>query len=73
MKGDGHALRSHRRGGTTERRLGWAHDPLTEFGELVTQMSGLLRVHGGAAPRPPPRGPPLADVTETDDACEVGT
>jgi HSP20 family protein len=43
-------LRSHRNGGTTERRLGWARNPLTEFDELLTQMSGLLETTvGGAA------------------------
>ena len=43
-------LRNHRSGGTTERRLGWARNPLTEFDELLTQMSGLLEsTVGGAA------------------------
>jgi HSP20 family protein len=64
--------RSHHSGGTTERHLGWARNPLTAFDELLTQMSGLLESMRRAAPRPQPRGPPLADVTETDDAFEVG-
>ncbi|MFF4745015.1 Hsp20/alpha crystallin family protein [Streptomyces chengbuensis] len=63
-------VRRHRSGGTMERPLGWARNPLTEFDELLTQMSGLLEsTVGGAAPAV--AWTPLADVTETDDAIVV--
>ncbi|MEV5013949.1 Hsp20/alpha crystallin family protein [Streptomyces sp. NPDC053780] len=63
-------VRSHRGGATAERPLGWARNPLTEFDELLNQMSGLLESTVGGA-TPAVAWTPLADVTETDDAFEV--
>lgn len=64
-------VRSHRGGATAERPLGWARNPLTEFDELLNQMSGLLESTVGGAAAPAAAWTPLADVTETDDAFEV--
>ncbi|MFD0055933.1 Hsp20/alpha crystallin family protein [Streptomyces sp. NPDC127168] len=63
-------VRSHRGGATAERPLGWARNPLTEFDELLNQMSGLLESTVGGA-TPAAAWTPLADVTETEDAFEV--
>ncbi|MER7665848.1 MULTISPECIES: Hsp20/alpha crystallin family protein [unclassified Streptomyces] len=63
-------VRDRRSGGTTERPRGWVRNPLTEFDELINQMSGLMEsTVGGAAPAA--TWTPLADVSETDDAFHV--
>ncbi|MET7452585.1 Hsp20/alpha crystallin family protein [Streptomyces sp. NPDC005574] len=58
-------------GGTMQGRpVGWARNPLTEFDQLLSEMSGLMEsTVGGAAPAV--AWTPLADVTESDDAFHV--
>ncbi|MET7907333.1 Hsp20/alpha crystallin family protein [Streptomyces avermitilis] len=53
-----------------ERPPGWARNPLTEFDQLLSEMSGLIEsTVGGVAPAA--AWTPLADVTESDDAFHV--
>ncbi|MGW3724394.1 Hsp20/alpha crystallin family protein [Streptomyces sp. NPDC000851] len=53
-----------------DRPLAWARNPLTEFDQLVNEMSGLIEsTVGGAAPAV--AWTPLADVTESDEAFHV--
>ncbi|MEU3949574.1 Hsp20/alpha crystallin family protein [Streptomyces sp. NPDC029526] len=61
----------HHRGATAQARpLGWARNPLTEFDQLLSEMSGLIEsTVGGAATAV--AWTPLADVTESDDAFHV--
>ncbi|MEU8749759.1 Hsp20/alpha crystallin family protein [Streptomyces chartreusis] len=50
--------------------VGWARNPLTEFDQLLSEMSGLIEsTVGGTAPAV--AWTPLADVTESDDAFHV--
>jgi len=63
-------VRRHRGGAMQDRPLGWARNPLTEFDQLLNEMSGLIEsTVGGAAPAV--AWTPLADVTESDDAFHV--
>ncbi|MGW4239714.1 Hsp20/alpha crystallin family protein [Streptomyces sp. NPDC004749] len=63
-------VRRHRGGTMQERPLGWARNPLTEFDQLLSEMSGLIEsTVGGAAPAV--AWTPLADVTESDDAFYI--
>ena len=63
-------VRRHRGGAVQDRPLGWARNPLTEFDQLLSEMSGLIEsTVGGAAPAV--AWTPLADVTEADDAFHV--
>ncbi|WP_344277418.1 Hsp20/alpha crystallin family protein [Streptomyces hebeiensis] len=63
-------VRCHRGGTMQERPLGWARNPLTEFDQLLSEMSGLIEsTVGGAAPAV--AWTPLADVTESDDAFYI--
>ncbi len=61
----------HRRGAAVQARpVGWARNPLTEFDQLLSEMSGLIEsTVGGAATAV--AWTPLADVTESDDAFHV--
>lgn len=60
----------HHGGGMQQKPVGWAHNPLVEFDQLLNEMSGLLEsTVGGAAPAV--AWTPLADVTESDDAFHV--
>jgi HSP20 family protein len=61
----------HQRGTAMQARpLGWARNPLTEFDQLLSEMSGLMEsTVGGAATAV--AWTPLADVTESDDAFRV--
>ncbi len=61
----------HHRGAVTPARpLGWARNPLTEFDQLLNEMSGLIEsTVGGTAPAV--AWTPPADVTESDDAFHV--
>ncbi len=61
----------HHRGAVTPAGpLGWARNPLTEFDQLLNEMSGLIEsTVGGTAPAV--AWTPLADVTESDDAFHV--
>ena len=61
----------HQRGAAIQARpLGWARNPLTEFDQLLSEMSGLMEsTVGGAATAV--AWTPLADVTESDDAFRV--
>ncbi|MET8163324.1 Hsp20/alpha crystallin family protein [Streptomyces sp. NPDC102259] len=53
-----------------DRPVGWARNPLTEFDQLLAEMSGLMEsTVGGAAPAV--AWTPLAEVTEADDAFHV--
>lgn len=63
-------VRHHRGAVTPARPLGWARNPLTEFDQLLNEMSGLIEsTVGGTAPTV--AWTPLADVTETDEAFHV--
>ncbi len=65
-------VRRHR-GGAIQGNppVGWARNPLTEFDQLLSEMSGLIEsTVAGAAPAVA-WTPPLADVTESDDAFHV--
>lgn len=63
-------VRRHRGGPMQDRPVGWARNPLTEFDQLLAEMSGLMEsTVGGAAPAV--AWTPLADVTESDDAFHV--
>ncbi|RZB19797.1 Hsp20/alpha crystallin family protein [Streptomyces sp. F001] len=63
-------VRRHRGGVMQDRPLAWARNPLTEFDQLVNEMSGLIEsTVGGAAPAV--AWTPLADVTESDEAFHV--
>jgi HSP20 family protein len=63
-------VRRHRGGAMQDRPLGWARNPLTEFDQLLSEMSGLMEsTVGGTAPAV--GWTPLADVTESDDAFHV--
>ncbi|MBD9731036.1 Hsp20/alpha crystallin family protein [Streptomyces sp. NPDC012461] len=63
-------VRHHRGAATQARPLGWARNPLTEFDQLLSEMSGLIEsTVGGAATAV--AWTPLADVTESDDAFHV--
>lgn len=60
-------VRRHHGGTMQDRPLGWARNPLTEFDQLLTEMSGLIEsTLGGAAPAA--ACTPRADVTESDGA-----
>ncbi|MFF7391915.1 Hsp20/alpha crystallin family protein [Streptomyces scabiei] len=61
----------HQRGAAIQARpLGWARNPLTEFDQLLSEMSGLMESTVGSAATPV-AWTPLADVTESDDAFRV--
>ncbi|MFD9980659.1 Hsp20/alpha crystallin family protein [Streptomyces massasporeus] len=63
-------VRRHRGGAMQDRPVGWARNPLTEFDQLLSEMSGLIEsTVGGAAPAV--AWTPLADVTESDDAFHI--
>ncbi|WP_326762578.1 Hsp20 family protein [Streptomyces phaeochromogenes] len=63
-------VRRHRGGALQDRPLGWARNPLTEFDQLLSEMSGLIEsTVGGAAPAV--AWTLLADVTESDGAFHV--
>lgn len=64
-------VRRHHGGTMQDRPYGWARNPLTEFDQLLSEMSGLIEstVVGGAAPAA--AWTPLADVTESDGAFHV--
>ncbi|MET9574102.1 Hsp20/alpha crystallin family protein [Streptomyces sp. DT199] len=63
-------VRRHRGAATQDRPLGWARNPMTEFDQLLSEMSGLIEsTVGGAAPAV--AWTPLADVTESDDAFHI--
>lgn len=63
-------VRRHRGGAMQDRPVGWARNPLTEFDQLLAEMSGLMEsTVGGAAPAV--AWTPLAEVTEADDAFHV--
>ncbi|MFE9172924.1 Hsp20/alpha crystallin family protein [Streptomyces kebangsaanensis] len=64
-------VRRHRGGGLQERPV-WVPtpvNPLVEFDELLSQMSGLLESAVGAAPAA--AWTPLADVSESEDAFHI--
>lgn len=62
-------VRRHRGGAMQDRPVGWARNPLTEFDQLLSEMSGLMESTVGAAPAV--AWTPLADVTESDDAFHI--
>ncbi|MFJ4368985.1 Hsp20/alpha crystallin family protein [Streptomyces chartreusis] len=63
-------VRRHRGGAMQGSPVGWARNPLTEFDQLLSEMSGLIEsTVGGTAPAV--AWTPLADVTESDDAFHV--
>ncbi|MFJ4199732.1 Hsp20/alpha crystallin family protein [Streptomyces sviceus] len=62
-------VRRHRGGAMQDRPVGWARNPLTEFDQLLSEMSGLMESTVGVAPAV--TWTPLADVTESDDAFHV--
>ncbi|MFJ5533380.1 Hsp20/alpha crystallin family protein [Streptomyces sp. NPDC093261] len=62
-------VRRHGGGAIQGRPVGWARNPLTEFDQLLGEMSGLLESTVGTAA--PAAWAPLADVTESDDAFHV--
>lgn len=63
-------VRRHRSGAMQGSPVGWARNPLTEFDQLLSEMSGLIEsTVGGTAPAV--AWTPLADVTESDDAFHV--
>lgn len=63
-------VRRHRGGAMQGSPVGWARNPLTEFDQLLSEMSGLMEsTVGGTAPAV--AWTPLADVTESDDAFHV--
>ncbi|MFE5890501.1 Hsp20/alpha crystallin family protein [Streptomyces sp. NPDC056462] len=63
-------VRRHRGGAMQGSPVGWARNPLTEFDQRLSEMSGLMEstVTGTA---PAVAWTPLADVTESDDAFHV--
>ncbi|MFJ9801627.1 Hsp20/alpha crystallin family protein [Streptomyces wuyuanensis] len=63
-------VRRHRSGSMQDRPLGWARNPLTEFDQLLSEMSGLIESTVGG-PAPVVAWTPLADVTESDDAFHI--
>ncbi|MDI9835135.1 Hsp20/alpha crystallin family protein [Streptomyces sp. KAU_LT] len=63
-------VRHHRGSAPQGMPLGWARNPLTEFDQLLSEMSGLIEsTMGGTATAV--AWTPLADVTESDDAFHV--
>ncbi|CBG75414.1 MULTISPECIES: Hsp20/alpha crystallin family protein [Streptomyces] len=52
------------------RPLGWARNPLTEFDQLLSEMSGLIESTVGGATTAV-AWTPSADVAESDDAFRV--
>lgn len=63
-------VRRHRGGAVQDRPIGWARNPLTEFDQLLSEMSGLMEsTVGGAAPAV--AWTPLADVTESAEAFHI--
>ncbi|MGV9452533.1 Hsp20/alpha crystallin family protein [Streptomyces sp. NPDC003635] len=61
----------HQRGAAIQARpLGLARNPLTEFDQLLSEMSGLMESTLGSAATAV-AWTPLADVTESDDAFRV--
>ena len=63
-------VRRHRGGAMQDRPVGWARNPLTEFEQLLSEMSGLMESTVGSA-APAVAWTPLADVTESDDAFHI--
>lgn len=63
-------VRRHPGGATQDRTVGWARNPLTEFDQLINEMTGLLESTVGSA-APAAAWTPMADVTESDDAFHV--
>ncbi|MGW2857755.1 Hsp20/alpha crystallin family protein, partial [Streptomyces sp. NPDC001215] len=63
-------VRRHGGGAIQGRPVGWTRNPLTEFDQLLGEMSGLLESTVGTA-APAAAWAPLADVTESDDAFHV--
>ncbi|MGJ5954122.1 Hsp20/alpha crystallin family protein [Streptomyces neyagawaensis] len=63
-------VRHHRGAAMQARPGGWARNPLMEFDQLLSEMSGLMEsTVGGAATAV--AWTPLADVTESDDAFHI--
>ncbi|MFM9474832.1 Hsp20/alpha crystallin family protein [Streptomyces scabiei] len=61
----------HQRGAAMQARpLGWARNPLTEFDQLLSEMSGLIESTVGGATTAV-AWTPSADVAESDDAFRV--
>ena len=50
-------VRRHHGGTMQDRPLGWARNPLTEFDQLLTEMSGLIDVVRAASRSPMVAGP----------------
>ncbi|MGY6024872.1 Hsp20/alpha crystallin family protein [Streptomyces spinosirectus] len=63
-------VRRHRGGVMQDRPVGWARNPMTEFDQLLSEMSGLIESTVGSA-APAVVWTPMADVTESDDAFHV--
>jgi len=63
-------VRRHRGGALQDRPVGWARNPLTEFDQLLSEMSGLMESTVGSAATAV-AWTPLADVTESDDAFHI--
>ncbi|MFJ8075069.1 Hsp20/alpha crystallin family protein [Streptomyces sp. NPDC096176] len=63
-------VRRHPGGGMQQRTIGWAHNPLAEFDQLLNEMSGLIESTVSSA-APVAAWTPMADVTESDDAFHV--
>ncbi|KUN30343.1 heat-shock protein [Streptomyces antibioticus] len=63
-------VRRHRGGALQDRPVGWARNPLTEFDQLLSEMSGLMESTVGSAATAV-AWTPLADVTESDGAFHI--
>ena len=63
-------VRRHPGGAMQDRPLSWARSPLTEFDQLLSEMSGLIESTVGGT-TPAVAWTPLADVTESSDAFHI--